>query len=490
LAQHLAFAMHSKGEKQGREISEDELKKILKKDPAHAPLMNDFVQLTRLRGTLLEERLGTYRFIHLAFQEYLAARYLAEVIRGENGVSGIAAFLESGPVLDSWWREPALLTVGYLSITSPHNSQLFLRRLAGIDKDAAKRNTALSPDVQMVAAELAASAYLEWQPEEEELRRALAKRIAGLFADKEMMNAAKALLRVAAGNALARLNDPRPEVISIEHMQFCCVPAGPFWMGSPDEDELAWDDEKPLHLNETLKYDYWISRYPLTAAQFKEFVDQTHFKPGKAESVKGAPNHPLVYVSWHEAGKFCQWLTEKWQREGKLPKDRMVRLPTEAEWEKAARGGLQIPSAPVFHSIKELAEGNGKWVMDDSERVMIKNPYPQRRYPWGKDPDANLMNYRDTGIGSTSAVGCFPGGAGLYGCEEMSGNVWEWCQTKWRDNYKTPADESTEGGAARVFRGGAFFYDLQRVRCASRHFNLPDLRHDYGGFRVVLSPYL
>jgi predicted NACHT family NTPase len=82
LVQHLAFAMHRRGPTQGREIQEDDLRRVLKDNPAYAGLVDDLIGLTRLRGTLLEERLGAYRFIHLAFQEYLAARYLAEIVGG------------------------------------------------------------------------------------------------------------------------------------------------------------------------------------------------------------------------------------------------------------------------------------------------------------------------------------------------------------------------------------------------------------------------
>ncbi|MGH7456737.1 MAG: NACHT domain-containing protein, partial [bacterium] len=225
LVQHLAFAMHSRGEKLGREISEDDLRAVLRQNPAYATAIDDFIALTRLRGTLLEERFGVYRFIHLAFQEYLAARYLAEIKRGESGVEGIAAFLESGPILESWWREPVLLVAGYLSVTSPQTAQLFLQRLSGTDDQAHTRHRNLTAEVQMAAAEVAATACLEVPASPESLRKQLAERLAALFGQIDLMAQVQPVRRAAASEAMARLGDPRVEVMTVDKMHFCLVPA-------------------------------------------------------------------------------------------------------------------------------------------------------------------------------------------------------------------------------------------------------------------------
>jgi formylglycine-generating enzyme required for sulfatase activity len=246
-------------------------------------------------------------------------------------------------------------------------------------------------------------------------------------------------------------------------------------MGSTDEDEMAYDDEKPQHTYE-IEQPYGISRYPVTNAQYAAFVQAGGYGERRywteagwawreSEGVTGPeeyglpfglPNHPAVGVSWYETMAFCRWLTEELRREGALSESEEITLPTEPQWEKAARS----------------TDG--------------------RRYPWGAEPDPNRANYGDTGIGTTSAVGCFPGGVSPCGGEELSGNVWEWCRTKWESDYRSYENDSTlEGTARRELRGGAFSRAEFNVRCAFRHSRYdpfyPYARLNSYGFRVVVS---
>lgn len=191
-------------------------------------------------------------------------------------------------------------------------------------------------------------------------------------------------------------------------------------------------------------------------------------------------NHPVVGVSWYEAMAFCRWLEYQLAASDELARLQTevsdlnqqpvpalsLTLPSEAEWEKAARG----------------TDG--------------------RRYPWGNEIDPNRGNYVDTQIGTTNAVGCFPGGVSPYGVEEMSGNVWDWTRSLWGEDlynpsFKYPYD-ATDGredlevrtDIRRVLRGGAFFDNVRSVRCALRNRYNPNFRDLGLGFRVSVSPIL
>jgi len=276
----------------------------------------------------------------------------------------------------------------------------------------------------------------------------------------------------------------------IPDIAWCEVPAGEFIMGS----YYGRDNGKPQHtLN--LPYSYKAAKYPITNAQYATFVaDGGYDKPqywtaaGWAERLKpqrmswhdendpllpwteprqpwGEPfnlsNHPVVGVSWYESVAFCHWLTEKLRADGKLAEGWLIRLPTEAEWEKAARG----------------TDG--------------------RVYPWGNEFDPNKANCEETDIKSTSAVGFFPKGKSPYGCQDMAGNVREWCATKGSyGNYKRYpyqiedewAADYLEGKYNGMLRGGAWGSVTDYLRCASRNFSNPNYDNYVTGFRCFSVP--
>jgi formylglycine-generating enzyme required for sulfatase activity len=156
----------------------------------------------------------------------------------------------------------------------------------------------------------------------------------------------------------------------------------------------------------------------------------------------------VAYVSWDDAQAYCRWLGER--------SGLRVMLPSEAGWEKAARGT------------------------------------DARLFPWGNEPpDDSHCNFNNNVRGTTSVGQYSPRGDSPYGCADMAGNVWEWTRSEFKPYPYDPADgrEDLQPAAHRVLRGGAFNFDEGSMRCAYR-FNLsPDLRLDYLGFRIVVVPF-
>lgn len=270
--------------------------------------------------------------------------------------------------------------------------------------------------------------------------------------------------RAAIGSALAEIGDPRfnPEYFYLPDEPlhgFIHIPAGRFMMGSdPKKDTNAHKDELPQHavnLDE-----YYIARYPVTVAQFKVCVEASGITI--FDALSGLPNHPMVNVAWFHAIAYCDWLTAQLPTLPGLPPDLrqgwQVTLPSEAEWERAARG----------------TDG--------------------RIYPWGDEFDPDKANTRESGIGGTSAVGCFPRGASPEGLLDVSGNVLEWTRSHYEnypfqllENEREKYDLLTAGPDdwPRAMRGGSWRYD---DRCASRFYNKPANGNDMIGFRVSLCP--
>jgi formylglycine-generating enzyme required for sulfatase activity/energy-coupling factor transporter ATP-binding protein EcfA2 len=470
MAQFIAFSMHKRGSAQGREISEDILRAILKEKPEYSDFTDDLIALTRTRGTLLEERLGQYRFIHLGFQEFLAARYLAEVIRSEAGIDRIATFFEEGLIEESWWHEAALLTVGYLSIVSPNAAELLIKRFIGLDEKANQRS--LDSSTRIAEAEVAGNALFEWVSSSPAFRKMIIQQLGRLFQNEEIMNSTNPAFRLALGDSLALLGDPRFRDSSWflpdePLLGFVCIPSSEFLMGSNQLDSKAHEKkEHRLFLPE-----FYIGRYPVTVGQFKNFVRDSRYSRHSKESLSDPLNRPVRFVKWYDAVAYCKWLDKKLREWGGTPEPIrsllkngwQVTLPSEAQWEKAARG-------------------------EDG-----------RMYPWGNSFDESLANTEYLPIRTTSTIGCFPAGASPYGLQDMCGNVWEWTRTKWgkyqnSPEYCYPYDqkdgrEEMKGNKYehRVVRGGSFNTFGKSLYCAYRHKLSPNLWDKDFGFRIVIS---
>ena len=222
--------------------------------------------------------------------------------------------------------------------------------------------------------------------------------------------------------------------------------------------EQSWfEDEEPVH--EVYLDDFYIDVYEVTNARYTECVDTGDCDPPSSsesysrDSYYGDPDYddyPVIYVSWHDAQTYCQW--------------RAARLPTEAEWEKAARGGLQGKSYPWGdeNPLCEHGVENGA-KFDDDDRC--------------NDTD-------------TEPVGGFsPNGYGLY---DMAGNIWEWVGD-WYDAYyygssSSDNPQSPHSGVYRVLRGGSWLSNPSGLRAAHRLRNVPNGRGYSLGFRCARSP--
>ena len=239
------------------------------------------------------------------------------------------------------------------------------------------------------------------------------------------------------------------------------IPAGEFTMGSND----GRKNEKPVH---PVTLDgYWIGKYEVTVGQFREFVDEKGYRT-EAEKGDGAyvyskdewqkkkdanwrnpyftqgDNNPVVCVSWNDAHAYNKWLSEK--------TGLTFKLPTEAQWEKAARGKYG------------------------------------RKYPWGNKFDKSRCNSWESGLERTSLVGSYPIGVSPFGLMDVAGNVWEWCSDWYADDYykKSPGENPTgpKSGSVRVFRGGSWKFVSGYIRCAFRGRYGPAARDVVLGFRL------
>jgi formylglycine-generating enzyme required for sulfatase activity len=233
-------------------------------------------------------------------------------------------------------------------------------------------------------------------------------------------------------------------------------------MGSPEDEVDRYDDEGPQH--EVRVASFFMAKYPITQAQWRVVADFPKVKVDlnpDPSNFKG-DNRPVEQVSWHEAVEFCDRLSRLTGRE--------YRLPSEAEWEYACRAGTTTPFHVGETLTTDLANYNGDYTYDQGPKGI----------------------YRE----ETTEVGSFPPNA--FGLYDMHGNVWEWCQDHWHENYSEdpPRDGSawlfseerkSEDEHNRVVRGGSWYHLPRDCRSACRHLNGPDVRTDSYGFRVVCS---
>jgi len=426
---------------------------------------HDLLVSLRDASGLLQHRGGEqFGFLHPTFLEYLAARGLLNLGKQrEPTVKRLAP--------DPAWREVLRLAVAGTDEDSVQEELLQAILDASAKGRHLGRNVVLAGECLLDAGRA---------PLWDQVRRRLLETMRDPDVPIET--------RAEAGTVLGRLGDLRPDV-ACRLPALVEIPAGPFWMG---DDQSEWGDEKPAHQRDLPAY--WISRYPVTNAQFGAFIEANGYRDDSLWTPEGRkwrdsaekrwgrthsdrpeywdrygrsrPNHPVVGVTWYEAVAYCNWLSRQFQVPGAMlqvvsghleplnlePGTFEVRLPTEAEWEKAARGGISLPGPKP-------------------------NPLPQRSYPWGDQFDRLRANTADGGPGTTTPVGMYPADDQPYEVYDLAGNVWEWCSSAYVSYKESPGGGPAEPDArredTRVLRGGSWVNRPVVARCAYRDHFLP-----------------
>ncbi|WP_129629816.1 SUMF1/EgtB/PvdO family nonheme iron enzyme [Candidatus Oscillochloris fontis] len=398
-------------------------------------------------GLLAPDGPDSYVFAHLTIQEHCAGRHIA--LNSEDPVGVVMDHRA-----DDRWREPIFLGVGLML---PAVLNLLLSELIEAEgKDLLRWYRDL-----ILAAELGQDRdwnYLRTRPmlKVERLQRELRRGLVALLNDSaQPLPIAE---RVRAGFLLGDLGDPRFPVTLDEWRReleragqpdsyFCRVEPGVYVIGSAADDPDADDNEKPQH---TIRLDQplYIARYPITNAQWRVWVAQGGGKSSyyADDADLNRPNQPVVSITWYQSNTFCTWLSTQ--------VGASIRLPSEYEWEAAARG-------------------ESGW-----------------RYPWGDDwRDDHAATEEDSatrGWRWTVPVGCYPLGAASCGAMDMAGNVLEWTTSVWH-SYPG-AEESFTDDELRVLRGDGYGNDQTNARCGARFSLNPGLNLIFnGGFRVVLA---
>lgn len=401
-------------------------------------------------GILAMEGEGHCGFLHLSFQEYLAAEHAAS--------EGLAKELAS-LAIESWWREAALLSLRQSRMfCEAFFREMLAARIAENHPDLAER--CVTESLYFVPAPFVEVLEMK-QPKAAKARRTHDARVAAtlrLLRDRNdqvpeleaicrrLVQSQEKEVRAFAQEILIK-KGIEPEVRGGETgviadsrtgITFVRIPAGEFLMGS----EKGRDNEKPVH-QVRITQDFLLSKYPVTNAQYRKFMEDSNGKIKKPDYWDdrrfNQPEQPVVGVSWEQAVAFCKWAGG--------------RLPTEAEWEYACRAGTTT-----------------EYSFDDSEEL--------GDYAW----------YNKNGGSQTQPVGTKK--PNPWGLHDMHGNVWEWCADWYAKYTDEPAVDPRGPGKAtgRVIRGGSWNGSAGRCRSAYRYGRGPGGRNGFLGFRVAAVP--
>ncbi len=247
-------------------------------------------------------------------------------------------------------------------------------------------------------------------------------------------------------------------------MELVEIPEGEFQMGCSNADSSCDEDELPAK-KVTIERPFFIGKFEVTKKEFSKFILETAYKTDaetlgftntwrNCHGMKQKEDHPVICVSWNDAKQFTKWLSTKEKKN--------YRLPTEAEWEYAARSSIALS---------------------------VSTNLVDTRYYWGIDMNEKYAWYNKNANKATHSVGTkLPNGNQLY---DMSGNVSEWCEDdydpnflKKKEGYKSPI---VTNGNNKVLRGGSWFDSYSMLRLSARSFAPRDARENYFGYRVVME---
>ncbi len=442
------------------DISREEVLTIAQRNLGSLAKAAAFIEYTEQRAHILIGRGGQemdmYTFPHRTLQEFLAACHLTKQRKMGRKMRELCA---EGDM----WREVLNLAVGTLVF----NNNDIVPALDAI-AELVQQNVPAWDDENgwrrvWMAGELCAIVGQEAAQKDEEgalLLPLLRRQLSALLAAGVL----KAAERHEAANALAQLGDDRKGVGFIIRDRLKIpdiawggeVPAGAYTIGG---DESAWRSLEEMTV--PIDRSYHLARYPVTVAQFDCFagaedVDKADWWAGMPDDQKYAAgirpsrwlnaNRPRETVTWYQAVAFCRWLDHHLKLAGLIAEEDEIDLPREFEWEAAARYA-----------------GDGQT--------------DKRSYPWGGERiTPEHANYDATGLGETSAVGLFPAGRQPeLDLDDLSGNVWEWCRSKYKNPEETAVDDS---GDSRALRGGSWYDDQEFARAAYRSYDYPHYRYD------------